>query len=97
MYDPNIPKLGLGYQRLRKPVAEEVLRHAQAVCSIALSTELITARFTASTAIIACGPWFHERLCEEQELLLHLLKRADVENVWPTASLAQALVEEWNW
>ena len=69
VYNANIPKLGLGYQRLRKSVAEEVLRHVQAVCGIALSTELPTAPLTACTAIIACGPWFHDRPRQEQELL----------------------------
>ena len=71
-----------------------VLRHAQAVCGIALCTELPTARLTACTAIIACGSWFHDRPREEQDFLLHLLKRAKVENAWPTASLAQGLMEE---
>ena len=94
VYNPDIPKLGLGYQRLRKSVAEEVFKHAKAVCGIALFAELPTAPLTA---IIACGPWFHDRPREEQELLPSVMKRAEVENAWSTASLAQGLMEERDW
>lgn len=97
VYNPNIPKIGLGYQRLRRTVSEEVLQNAEAVCGIAFTTSLAAARLTACTAIVACGPWFHERPRAEQELLLQLLKRASAESAYPTASLAQGLMEEWGW
>lgn len=96
-YNPNVPKIGLGYQRLRKEITNEVLRNAEAVCGIAFCTKAASARLTACTAIIACGPWFHERLHEEQEQLLELLERARIENAWPTESLAHGLIEEWGW
>ena len=97
IYDPNTPKAGLGYQRLRRNIDEEVLKNAEAVCGISLATPLAAARITACTAIVACGPWFHDRPTEQQELLLQLLKNAEIENALPTASLAQGLQEEWGW
>lgn len=95
--NPNVPKIGLGYQRLRRTTSEEVLKNAEAVCGIAFATTLVAARLTACTAIIACGPWFHDRPRAEQEQLLGLLKRAEEETAMPTASLTQGLIEEWGW
>ncbi len=97
IFDPRKPKVGLGYQRLRRTMDEEVLKNAEAVCGISLATSLASARITACTAIVACGPWFHERPLRQQELLLQLLKKAETENALPTASLAQGLMEEWDW
>ncbi|KAK5225501.1 hypothetical protein LTR99_000902 [Exophiala xenobiotica] len=97
IYNPNTPKVGLGYQRLRRNMDEEVLKNAEAVIGISLATPLAAARITACTAIVACGPWFHDRPREQQELLLQLLKKAELENALPTASLAQGLKDEWNW
>jgi hypothetical protein len=97
IYNPNVPKIGLGYQQHRRTVSEEVLQNTEAVCGIALSSSLANARLTACTAIMACGPWFEERPREEQELLLSLLSRAEKENAWPTAALAQGLKKEWGW
>jgi hypothetical protein len=89
--------MGLGYQRHRRSISGEVLRNAEAVCGIALSTSLVAARLTACKAIIACGPWFHERSRAEQELLLQLLKQTEMETALPTESLIQGLMEEWGW
>ncbi|KIX96706.1 uncharacterized protein Z520_07425 [Fonsecaea multimorphosa CBS 102226] len=97
IYNPSAPKVGLGYQRLRRTMDEEVLKNAEAICGISLATPLAAARITTCTALVACGPWFHDRPIEQQELILQLLKRAEVENALPTASLAQGLKEEWNW
>jgi hypothetical protein len=97
IYNPNIPKIGLGYQRQRQAVLDEVFQNSEAVCGIALSSSLSNARLTACTAIMAAGPWFRNRPYEEQELLLQLLGRAQKENAWPTEALAQGLMEEWGW
>lgn len=97
IYNPNTPRIGLGYQRHRRTISEEVLRNAEAVCGIAFATSLVAARLTACTAVIACGPWFHNRPREEQEQLLQLLKRTEMESALPTASLMQGLMEEWGW
>ncbi|PSS28468.1 hypothetical protein M430DRAFT_132978 [Amorphotheca resinae ATCC 22711] len=97
VYNPSIPKIGLGYQRQRRAIAEEVLQNAEAVCGIAFSSSLVAARLTACVAIIACGPWFIERDREQQEMLLQLLRRAEVENAWPTSFLTQGLMGEWAW
>lgn len=96
-YNPKTPKVGLGSQRLRRTIDEEVLKNAEAICGISLATPLAAARVTACTAIVACGPWFHHRPAEEQNLLLQLLKKAETENALPTASLAKSLKEEWDW
>jgi hypothetical protein len=97
VYNPDIPKIGLGYQRQRRAIAEEVLQNAEAVCGIAFSSSLVAARLTACVSIIACGPWFIERDREQQEMLLQLLRRAEVENAWPTSYLTQGLMGEWAW
>jgi hypothetical protein len=78
-------------------MSEEVLQNAEAVCGIAFATSLVAARLTACTAIIACGPWFHDRPRMEQEQLLQLLKRVEAETAYPTGSLTQGLMEEWGW
>ncbi|KAK4949871.1 hypothetical protein LTR10_011713 [Elasticomyces elasticus] len=96
-YNPQTLKVGLGSQRLRRTMDEEVLKNAEAVCGISLASPLAAARITACTAIVACGPWFHVRPVEQQDLLLRLLKKAEVENALPTASLVQGLKEEWAW
>ena len=95
-YNPNIPRIGLGYQRHRRAVADEVLENAEAVCGIALNTKLVAARLTAVTAMIACGPWFDSRPHEEQDVLLQLLENVEVEHALPTSVLSQGLMEEWN-
>ncbi|RAO67520.1 uncharacterized protein BHQ10_003532 [Talaromyces amestolkiae] len=97
IYNPVVPRIGLGYQRHRKSISDEVLRNAEAVCGIASATSLVAARLTARTAIIACGPWFHDRPRAEQELLLQLLKRTEMESALPTESLIQGLMVEWGW
>lgn len=97
VYNPNVSKIGLGYQRQRREISAEVLENAEAACGIAFSSKSVSARLTACTAVLACGPWFHERPRKEQEQLLHLLKRAEIENAWPTAPLVQGLMEEWAW
>jgi hypothetical protein len=97
VYNPSIPKIGLGYQRQRRAIAEKVLQNAEAVCGIAFSSSLVAARLTACVAIIACGPWFIERDREQQEMLLQLLRIAETENAWPTSFLTQGLMGEWAW
>ncbi|PMD15758.1 hypothetical protein NA56DRAFT_649841 [Hyaloscypha hepaticicola] len=97
VYNPDIPKIGLGYQRQRRAIAEEVLQNAEAVCGIAFSSSLVAARLTACVSMIACGPWFIEREREQQEMLLQMLRRAEVENAWPTSYLTQGLMGEWAW
>ncbi|KAF7125853.1 hypothetical protein CNMCM5793_002146 [Aspergillus hiratsukae] len=97
IYNPVVPRIGLGYQRHRRSISEEVLRNAEAVCGIAFATSLVAARLTARTAIIACGPWFHDRPRAEQDLLLQLLKRTEMESALPTEPLIQGLMEEWGW
>ena len=97
IYNPSQPKVGLGYQRHRRAMANEVLESAEAVLGISLAMPTPAAKVTACNAIIACGPWFHERPREEQEVLLALLKRAEQENALPTASLVQGLIGEWDW
>lgn len=97
IYKPNAPKVGLGYQRLRRLMDEEVLLNAEAICGISLATTLAAARITTCTALVACGPWFHERPLEQQELILQLLRRADTENGLPTGNLIQGLKAEWSW
>lgn len=97
VYNPIVPRIGLGYRRHRRDVSDDVLRNAEAVCGIAFKTSLVAARLTACTAIVACGPWFHGCPREEQEQLLQLLKRTEVESALPTESLIQGLMEEWEW
>ncbi len=82
IYNPNTPKVGLGYQRLRRNMDEEVLKNAEAVIGISLATPLAAARITACTAIVACGPWFHDRPIEQQELEVNG-KSGEAMKSWP--------------
>ncbi|KAJ6097018.1 hypothetical protein N7486_007764 [Penicillium sp. IBT 16267x] len=97
VYNPVVPRIGLGAQKHRKSISDEVLQNAEAVCGIAFATSLVAVKLTACTAIIACGPWFHDRPRAEQELLLQLLRRTEMESARPTESLIQGLMEEWEW
>ncbi|KAJ5609967.1 hypothetical protein N7510_006686, partial [Penicillium lagena] len=97
VYNPVVPRIGLGYQKHRKRTSYEVLQNAEAVCGIAFATSLVAVQLTACTAIIACGPWFHDRPRAEQELLLQLLRRTEIESARPMESLIQGLMEEWDW
>jgi hypothetical protein len=97
IYRSNAPKVGLGYQRIRRTMDNDVLMNAEAICGISLNTPLAAARITTCTALVACGSWFHERPPEQQELILQLLRRANIENALPTANLVQGLKAEWNW
>lgn len=64
------------------------------LCSVAISNPRVApATIVASMGIMQCGDLFHD--CQEQEVLLHVLNKAEMDYGWPTAAVRIDLEEAW--
>ncbi|KAL2013704.1 hypothetical protein VTN00DRAFT_1229 [Thermoascus crustaceus] len=96
VYNPNMPRLGLGQQDAARSMDEKIKAIVLEICGIAMSNRQSPPAFlTATLAITMCGDRFTDLV--EQQALLNVLIETDRDNAWPTAAMQKKLRETWGW
>lgn len=96
VYDPRQPRLGLGALSAHRNLAAQIRKATLKVCGLALSNKKCPpALVDAAVMISVCGSYFEESPREEQDALVGLLERLEMEHAWPTGSVVSALREAW--
>lgn len=96
VYNPNMPRLGLGQQDAARSMDEKIKEIVLEICGIAMSNRQSPPAFlTATLAITMCGDRFTDPV--EQQALLDVLIETDRDNAWPTAAMQKKLKETWGW
>lgn len=96
VYNPTLPRLGPGAAQAQRLTSARVREAVIQLCGIAVSMPgCEPALIQACMAIALCGEHFSDRL--EQDSLLGLLSRLEIEHGLETASTAQSLRLAWLW
>lgn len=96
VYNPNMPRLGLGQNEAARSVDTKIKAIVLEICGIAMSNrQSPPALLTATLAITMCGDRFMDPI--EQQALLDVLIKTDQDNAWPTAAMQTKLKEAWGW
>ncbi|KAJ5908077.1 hypothetical protein N7495_000759 [Penicillium taxi] len=96
VYNPRLPRLGLGQRTAMRSVDLQVRSIVVRLCGIALSNpHSPPGLVTASAAIGMCGDRFSDRL--EQEALLGVLMKLEDEHAYPTSGTQEQLKRAWGW
>ncbi|KAL2807840.1 hypothetical protein BJX63DRAFT_57520 [Aspergillus granulosus] len=94
VYNPNIPKLGLGHRAAMRAVSEELRGCVLRLCGIAVHNRKNPPSLTtALLGIMVCGEHFDDRA--EQEALLSLLEELEHDLGWPVGNSRDRLKQSW--
>ncbi|KAL4909590.1 hypothetical protein BDW74DRAFT_146830 [Aspergillus multicolor] len=94
VYNPNIPRLGLGYRDSMRALNEELRASLLRLCGIAAyNRQNPPSLTTALLGIVVCGEHIEERT--EQRALLELLDELEFHHGWPVASYRGGLKGAW--
>lgn len=93
IYNPAVPRMGLGLKHATKKLGAEVVDNVRAICGIARSNRPTPAHFTACHAIYVCGEWFENH--GERMAMLALLEETERQKGWPTNATNLELRQQW--
>ncbi|KAL2839666.1 hypothetical protein BJY01DRAFT_257699 [Aspergillus pseudoustus] len=83
VYDPNIPRLGLGHRAAMRALSEELRGCVLRLCGIAVHNRKNPPSLTtALLGIVVCGDHFEDRA--EQQAILALLDELEYDLGWPS-------------
>lgn len=88
-------KLGVGYRESRQALEAEVAANFSVLLGISTNGDDIQGRLGACHVVSVCAPWVTDRM--HQDATIHILRRLERENAWPTRAIALAAMEEWQW
>lgn len=96
VYDPDIPKLGLGRKESMRALSEELRAAVLRLCGIAVyNRQNPPSLTTALLGIVVCGEHFDDR--GEQMALMELLDELDYHHGWPVGDYRERLKQSWGW
>ncbi|KAL3460888.1 hypothetical protein BJX64DRAFT_289826 [Aspergillus heterothallicus] len=96
VYNPNIPRLGLGHRAAMRALSEELRGCVLRLCGIAVHNRKNPPSLTtALLGIVVCGEHFEDRA--EQQALLHLLDELEYDLGWPVGNSRDRLKQSWGW
>lgn len=96
VYDPNIPKLGLGHKESMRALSQELRAAVLRLCGIAVyNRQNPPSLTTALLGIVVCGEHFDDRV--EQIALMELLDELDYHHGWPVGDYRERLKQSWGW
>ena len=96
VYNPTIPRLGLGRVHAINDMSASLKNIVLRLCGIALGNRRTSPGLvTACMGVAMCGEHFVER--GEQDALLAVLKELEDEHAWPTLRTQDALRKSWGW
>jgi hypothetical protein len=96
VYDPTIPRLGLGHRERMRVLSLELRASVLRLCGIAVyNRKNPPSLTTALLGIVVCGEHFGDRV--EQRALLGLLDELEYHHGWPVGSYRDRMKESWNW
>ncbi|KAL4921347.1 hypothetical protein BDW62DRAFT_174487 [Aspergillus aurantiobrunneus] len=96
VYDPNIPKLGLGHRESMRVLSEQLRAAVLRLCGIAVhNRQNPPSLTTALLGIVVCGEHFENRV--EQRGLSALLDELEYHHGWPVGSYRVRLKQSWGW
>ncbi|KAL4883135.1 hypothetical protein BJY04DRAFT_184965 [Aspergillus karnatakaensis] len=96
VYDPTIPRLGLGHKERMRVLGLELRASVLRLCGIAVyNRKNPPSLTTALLGILVCGEYFDDRA--EQVALLGLLDELEFHHGWPVGSYRLRLKEAWRW
>ncbi|KAK8203410.1 hypothetical protein M8818_005301 [Zalaria obscura] len=87
--------IGFGNRAARNSLQQEVEHHADMLFGVCTTADEPGASITACNAVSVCAPWLAKR--DQQESLIAMLRRVEIEAAWPTRRIALAAMEEWEW
>ncbi|KAL4733325.1 hypothetical protein BDV11DRAFT_175803 [Aspergillus similis] len=94
VYNPAIPRLGLGYRGSMRALSQELRAAVLRLCGIAVSNRQNPPSLTtALLGIVVCGEHIEDGA--EQRALLGLLAELDYHHGWPVASYRDQLEVSW--
>ncbi|EAA64490.1 hypothetical protein AN2379.2 [Aspergillus nidulans FGSC A4] len=94
VYNPALPRLGLGYQRSMRDLSGELRAAVLRLCGIGVSNRQNPPSLTtALLGIVVCGEHIEDR--NEQCALLGLLDELEYHHGWPVASYRNQLEVSW--
>lgn len=96
VYNPRLPRLGLGALSAHRSLAAQIRRSTLRICGLALSNKTSpVAMVDAAVVISICGSYFENSEPGEQNALVSFLEKVEVEHAWPTDNVILALKEAW--
>ncbi|KAL2847591.1 hypothetical protein BJX68DRAFT_276452 [Aspergillus pseudodeflectus] len=96
VYNPNIPRLGLGHRAAMRALSEELRGCVLRLCGIAVHNRKNPPSLTtALLGIVVCGEHFENRA--EQQALLGLLDELEYDLGWPVGNSRDRLKQSWGW
>lgn len=96
VYDPDIPRLGLGHKESMRALSEELRATILRLCGIAVcNRQNPPSLTTALLGIVVCGEHFEDRV--EQMALMELLDELDYHHGWPVGNYRERLKQSWGW
>jgi hypothetical protein len=94
VYNPNIPRLGLGHRAAMRALSEELRGCVLRLCGIAVHNRKNPPSLTtALLGIVVCGEHFEDRA--EQRALLGLLDELEYDLGWPVGNSRDRLKQSW--
>lgn len=96
VYDPRIPRVGLGAGTAQRRLQAQARQSTLKVCGLALSNQRVcpSAMVPAAIAISIHGENFEDAM--EQQALIDFMDKLEAEHAWPTQAAIDALKEAWN-
>ncbi|KAL6234358.1 hypothetical protein BDW75DRAFT_212539 [Aspergillus navahoensis] len=96
VYNPSIPRLGLGYRGHMRDLSQDLRAAVLRLCGIAVyNRQNPPSLTTALLGIVVCGEHIEDSV--EQRALLGLLDELEYHHGWPVASYRDQLKESWGW
>ncbi|KAJ0425004.1 hypothetical protein BJY00DRAFT_326115 [Aspergillus carlsbadensis] len=96
VYNPTIPRLGLGHRAAMRALSEELRGCVLRLCGIAVHNRKNPPSLTtALLGIVVCGEHFEDRA--EQRALLGLLDELEYDLGWPVGNSRDRLKQSWGW
>jgi hypothetical protein len=94
VYNPNIPRLGLGHRATMRALSEELRGCVLRLCGIAVHNRKNPPSLTtALLGIVVCGEHFEDRA--EQRALLGLFDELEYDLGWPVGNSRDRLKQSW--
>jgi hypothetical protein len=96
VYNPALPRLGIGYRESMRDLSRELRAAVLRLCGIAVSNRQNPPSLTtALLGIVVCGEHIEDGA--EQRALLGLLDELEYHHGWPVASYRDQLEVSWGW
>lgn len=94
VYNPRLPRLGLGATSLFRALEAQIRRSTLRLCGLALSNpKCPAAMVTAAVGVSLCGEYFHDS--DEQDAIVRFITKLEDDHAWPTKTVVDALRDAW--